>query len=388
MCASNTLPFRIVIVCGWFLSAAITGSMIGCDAKGASGNQAARLPMEAVPVRVAVAKQENIPRALRAIGTVEPYQTVTVRPRIEGQLTEIHFTEGQFVEAGELLCTIDPRPYEAALRLVEAQLAKNEAMRVDAEREAKRIVGLFEQGNAAEREFNSTQALAQATAAQVKADEAAVQKAKLDLEYCSIRSPLSGRVGAKLADAGNVVKANETPLVIINQIQPIFVSFSLAERHLAVVRDHMRGGKLAVTASVPTSHEKDGGGELTFLNNEVDRTTGMFRAKSVFANMERKLWPGQFVNVELILAQRPDAIVVPAQALQTSQDGTVVFIVKPDNTVEMRDIRVAETVDGRTVVESGVAVGETVVTDGQLRLNDGAHVEIKNTTTQTAGTGK
>jgi multidrug efflux system membrane fusion protein len=244
----------------------------------------------------------------------------------------------------------------------------------DAEREAQRVAGLFASGSAADRERDQAQADADAKAAQVKADEAAVESAELELGYCTIRSPVDGRVGARLADAGNVLKENETPLVLINQVHPIYVSFSVAERHLATIRQYMAAGPLAVEARVPRSDAPPEQGKLTFVDNEVDRTTGMIRLKGTFANGDNRLWPGQYVDVTLILATRPNAVVVPTQAVQAGPAGQFVFVVDEQKKVEMRPVSVGDALDGWSVVLSGLKAGEEVVTDGQLRLTPGAVV--------------
>jgi multidrug efflux system membrane fusion protein len=356
------LPLAVVAGCG----------KSGGTTNGAQGGSVGA----ALPVRVATVQTQPAPLALHAIGTVEPYASVTIKPQVDGQLIEVRFAEGQEVKAGDILLQIDPRPFEAALQLAQADLARDQALARDAQREARRIAGLYAKGSAADREYSQTQADAEAKAAQVKADEAAVASAELELAYCTIRSPLDGRIGARLADPGNVVKINETELAVINQVHPIYVSFSLAERHLATIREHMASGPLAVEVRVPQSDGPVERGELTFVDNQVDPTTGMIRLKGTFANEHGRLWPGQYVDVALILVVRPSAIVVPTQAVQTGPQGLFVFVVDNHQKVEMRSVSIGDALEGVSVVESGLKPGEQVVIDGQLRLTAGAKVTL------------
>jgi multidrug efflux system membrane fusion protein len=361
----------------------------GCDgAAGPGGPPAEGAP---VAVRVATVAQRDVSVTLRAIGTAEAYQTVTVRPRVEGQLIDVAFREGQEVQAGEILFRIDPRPFEAALHLAQAQLAKNQAMLADAQHEAQRIAGLFERQAASERERSSAQALADATLAQVQADQAAVEQARLDLEFCTITAPINGRVGARLVDRGNVVKAHDTALVVIHQIDPIYIGFSLAEQHLPAVQRRLATETLRVAVRDTDASETPETGALTFVDNQVDRTTGMFRLKAEFANTEHRLWPGQFVRVALLLDERPGAVVAPPQAVQVGPEGAFAFVLDRDGTVEMRTVRRGEALDEGVLIEAGLRAGETVVTDGHLRLRPGARVEViqdgaRPATTPSAGT--
>jgi len=332
----------------------------------------------AVPVVAEAAARKSVPIQLRAIANVESIETVAVRPQVGGEITAVHFREGTDVRAGDLLFTIDPRPYEAALHQAEAGLARDEANARNARLEAQRAETLSNQGILSREQFDATHNSADALDAAVRADRASVEAARLNLAYCSIRSPIEGRTGSLLVQRGNVVKAIDGgPLVVINRIDPVFVSFSVPDKRLAEIQAARATRKLAVAARIPGEEARPIAGELTFLDNAVDRATGTVRLKGTFANRERRLWPGQFVNVVLSIATRPDSIVVPTQAVQTGQAGTFVFVVKPDLTAEARPVVSGEELDGHVIVEKGLQEGESVVIDGQIRLVPGARVELK-----------
>jgi multidrug efflux system membrane fusion protein len=338
-----------------------------------------------VPVTVAVAGQEDVPVEIRAIARVEPYRTVTVRAQVAAQVSAIHFQEGDDVKAGDLLFSLDARPFEAALRQAEGMLAKDTALANDAELEARNQTDLRNRGVATQREYETALAAAASLAGQVQADQATVANTRLQVEYCSIRAPFDARTGSRLVNIGAVLKANETDLVVVNQLSPIYVTLSVPERHLADIQKYRAGGTLAVEAEIPQSSGPPERGELTFLDNRVDATTGMILLKGTFANAERRLWPGQFVNAALALTTRVGAVVVPAQAVQTGQTGQFVYVVKEDRTVVSQPVTTGPTLDGRVVIEQGVAAGETVVTNGQLRLVPGAKVEIKESPASAPG---
>jgi len=372
----RTMPIAIGCVL-WSVILLAGALSTGCDAKGVSGASTGPGADAAMPVTVASATREDVPIQVQAIGWAEAYATVTIRPQVEGQLTEIHFTEGQQVKIGDLLFTIDPRPFVAALRLSEANLLKDQALAQDAEREANRVTDLFTKNMAADRERDQARANSDAVRAQVQADQAAVENAKLRLEYCTIRSPIDGRAGARLVDVGNIVEANKTALVTVNQISPIFVTFSVAERHLSLIKQQMQAAPLAVEARFADEAGDPIIGRLAFVDNQVDTLTGMVRLKAAFPNEDHRLWPGRFVNVALTISKQQDAVVVPTSAVQTGQRGTFVFIVRADSTVEMRPVSVGANVHERTVLSEGVLAGEVVVTDGQLRLTPGVKVRSK-----------
>ncbi len=334
---------------------------------------------DAVPVIVATVIQKTVPVELRTIGTVEAYSTVSVKAQVSGELTGVHFREGQDVKKGDLLFTIDPRSYDADLKQAEANLARDMAQAEDAELQARRGEKLMQDGIIAKEQYDRVRANADALQAAVRADKAAVENARLRLSYCSIDSPLDGRTGSLVVHQGNLVKANEAPaLVVINQIQPVYVNFSPPEQYLSEIKKYMAAGKLKVEAIVSENEQHPEQGIVTFMDNAVDRGTGTIRLKGTFANRGKRLWPGQFVNVVLTLATQPHAIVIPSQAIQTGQSGQYVFVVKTDLTAEPRPVTVGRTVGSETVIEKGLQAGEKVVTDGQLRLVPGAKVEVKS----------
>lgn len=333
---------------------------------------------EAVPVTVASVVQRDIPVQLRAIGNVEPYSTVSVKSQVEGQLAQVHFAEGQRVKQGDLLFTIDPRPFEAALRQAEATVARDAAEARNAQVDAKRRTQLLAQGFVSRDEYDQSQTKAASSAAAVKADEAAVENARLQLQYCYIHSPIDGRVGQLLVHAGNVFKANETLLAVINQVHPIYVSFSVPEQQLPQVRQRAAEGKLAVQALVPQHTDAPVVGELSFINNTVDTTTGTVLLKALFQNDDETLWPGQFVDVAVTLAVQRDAVLVPAEAIQVGQQGQYVFVVAADGSAEVRSVVPGDRIASEIVVTQGLSAGERVVTDGQIRLAPGLKVQIKD----------
>lgn len=332
---------------------------------------------EKVPVTTAVAETRTIPNEVRAIGNVKPKQTVAVRALVAGELTRVWFTEGQDVHKGQTLFTIDPRPYESTLQQAKANADRDEAQLKNAESQAARYADLVKKDYVTREEYEKYTSTADALRATVAADRAAVQNAQLQLAYCEIKSPLDGRTGSLMVHPGNLVKANDTtPLVVINQVTPIDVEFAIPEAQLAA----MKSGR---NDNVPVSAIPQGGGApiatgtLSFVDNTIDPQTGTITLKATFPNANRALWPGQFVNVSVVLSQRPNSIVIPVQAVQTGQKGQYVYIVTPDNGVEMRPVRVAQSLDQVAVIDKGVAAGETVVTDGQLRLTPKSKVDVK-----------
>ncbi len=374
---------------------------LGCS------NEKSNKPVSApIPITVGTATQKTVPVELRAIGNVKAYSTVTVKSKVGGELKRVHFTEGQDVKKGDLLFTIDPRPYEAALKLAEARLEsdlaqvqqaranleRDLARAKNAEDDARRYEFLIERGVVARQQYEKVRAEADAleatlradtaaienAEAAVNADRAAIENAKIQLGYCFIRSSLDGRTGSLLIQQGSIVKAEDVNLVVINQIIPIEVAFSVPEQFLPEIKKYMALGKLRVEALVPMNKEEPEKGVITFIDNAVDSNTGTIRLKGTFANREKKLWPGQFVNVVLTLTREPNAIVVPSQAIQTGQEGQYVFVVKQDLTVESRPVVIGRSVNNETVVQKGLHGDEKVVTDGQLRLYPGARVEIKS----------
>jgi multidrug efflux system membrane fusion protein len=325
-------------------------------------------------VTVATVSEHPMPVELRVVGAVEAYATVGVRALVGGELTAVHFQEGQEVKKEDLLFTVDPRPFEAQLHQAEANLAKDTAQAKNAAAQVARYRELIAKGIATREQIDQVSTTEAALQATLKADAAAVETAMLNVEYSSIRAPIAGRTGALLVQAGNVVRTTDTtPLVVINQLSPIYVTFSVPEASLADVRRYQAAGALRVEAQAPGASAAERG-TISFIDNTVDRSTGTIKVKGTFENRERRLWPGLFVNVVLTLATDPHALVVPARAVQDSQDGQYVYVVKPDRTVESRPVKVARTIGDQAVVAAGLAAGDTVVTDGQLRLVPGARV--------------
>jgi multidrug efflux system membrane fusion protein len=349
------------------------GLLTGC------GQQKAAAPrLMSIPVVTATAMQKDVPIQITAIGAVESPIGVQVKSMLNGEITSVGFKEGQDVKKGDRLFTIDRRPTEADLRRNEATLARDMATAANARADARRYQALWKEGVVADQQAEQMQTAADAADALVEADRAAVINSKVQLTYTDILSPISGRTGTLSIQLGNVIKANDTPfLVTINQIKPIYVTFTLPERYLSEVKRYMAGNRLAVTASIPNDPQP-AEGTLTFVDNAVDRQTGTIKLKGTFVNADTRLWPGQYVNVTLTLGRQPDAVVVPLAALQNGQQGQFLFVIRKDMTAESRPVVVARTVGGEAVVQSGVAPGETVVVDGQSRLTSGSKVEIKS----------
>jgi len=332
-------------------------------------------PDEAVPVTVATVQQKDVPIQIRAIGNVQPITNVAVRALAGGQLEKVWFKEGDDVRKGAMLFTIDPRPYDAALQQAQANLQRDEAQLRNAEAQAKRYADLVKKDYVTKEDYDKLVSGAEAARAVAAADRAAVENARLQRSYCEIRSPLDGRTGSLMAHAGNLVKANDTtPMVVINQIEPVYVQFAVPEQNLGLLRQ--RAG-----AEVVAEPQQGGApiatGTLTFIDNNVDTTTGTITLKATFANKNRALWPGQYVNVAITTDNRTNALVIPLRAVQTGQRGQYVYVVKSGNAVEMRPVSIYKTIDQNAIIDKGVSAGETVVTDGQLRLTPKSKVEIK-----------
>ncbi|MEI6667086.1 MAG: efflux RND transporter periplasmic adaptor subunit [Acidobacteriota bacterium] len=363
-----------------------------------------------VPVVTARVVQKAVPVALAVIGSAEAISSVQIRAQVTGQLSAVRFAEGQEVVAGQPLFSLDSRPLAAALRQAEAVLARDTATLQNLQAQQTRAETLFNRGLIPRDQFDSQRSSSASLTATVAADAAAVESARLNVQYADIRSPISGRTGALAAHLGDLVRANDTiPLVIINQLSPIYVTFSVPGRYLTDIRRYQAQKPLSVVAretAEPASSAAPSGtigaapapstpggrsavarpdgqtpivtGVLSFIDNTVDSTTGTIRLKGTFPNADRRLWPGAFVQVTLQLTVDADALVVPATAVQASQDGTFVYVVKADRTVELRVIKVERQLDDQIVVAEGVAAGEVVVTDGQLRLTSGATVSERD----------
>lgn len=364
-------PRTILLFAG--LAAAL--AIAGCD-RSDPKTAAAAIPA-AVPVTTASVVQKDMPLIVRAIGNVEAQNNVGIKSLIAGELTEVHFNEGQDVNKGDLLFVIDPRQPQADLNKAEANLARDEAQARNSRADAQRYAGLFKEGVVSKQQLDTAVTKADADTAAVASDKAAVEYAKLQLTYTRIYSPITGRTGNLVVHRGNIIKENDNPaLVTINQITPIYVTFTVPETQLLEVKRHMAAGPVKVLAKIKENGEVKEG-NLVFVDNSVDATTGTIKLKGEFANPDRKLWPGQFVDVDLQLAMQTSAIVVPSQAIQTGQNGQFVFVVGKDMTVDMRPVTITRTLGNESIIASGVQAGETVVTDGQIRLIKGSKVEIK-----------
>jgi multidrug efflux system membrane fusion protein len=335
-------------------------------------------PMLAAPVTVAKAGLKTVPIDLTAIGSADAYTSVSIKAQVNAVLEEVHIKEGQFVKKGGLLFTLDARPFQASLAQAQASLARDKAQAELNEVQARRYEELYKAGVAPKEQLDQMEANAAAQLAGVHADEAAVESAQLQLSYCKIYAPTDGRTGALQVYPGNIVKQNDVPvLIVINQVNPIFIGFSVPEQYLGSVVKFMKQGRLRVEAT-PYGDTKPETGYLTFVDNAVDTTTGTIKLKGTFENSDHRLWPGQFSTVSLRMAEDENTVVVPSQAVQTGQSGDFVYVVDPTSHVDQRAVKVGRTVGTDSVILSGVRPGETVVTDGQLRLIKGMMVQVTN----------
>jgi multidrug efflux system membrane fusion protein len=361
--------------------AAVT--VVGCN--GADGKalpsrtDSATPPADsAVLVTAAPAVEKSMPVAIDAIGAAEAFSVVAVHSQITGELTSVNFKDGDEVTKGQELFTLDRRPLDAALQQAQANLDRDLAQLANAKAQLQRYQDLADRGIATREQLDTSRTTLAALDATTVADRASVENARVQLTYATISAPISGRVGKLLVSVGNLVRANDTtPLVVINQVAPIYAVFGVPEAQLPDLKRYMARSALRVEAGPPTSSEPPSVGRLAFVDNSVDQTTGTIAVRATFPNDDRRLWPGQFVNVTITLDRDPSAIVIPSTAIQDSQQGKIVFVVKPDKTVEQRVVHIRRTANAETVVADGVKAGEMVVTDGQLRLIPGTRVTIR-----------
>ena len=377
---------RIKETVSWAAVAAVLASAIGCSAGSATdappapgaGRGGPGRGGGPVPVTVAPVVQKPIPLDLTAIGTAEAYSNVAVRAQITGELTSVNFKEGEDVAKGQVLFTLDRRPLEAALKQAEANLNRDQAQAANATAQAQRYADLLKRGIATREQVETASTNAAALQATLGADRAAIDNASVQLEYATIPAPISGRTGALMVHPGNLVRANDvSPLVVINQLSPIYVSFSIPESTLPQLKQFMSAGSVRVEARLPTDSASPASGRITFVDNNVDQTTGTIRVKAAMANADKRLWPGQFVNVTVTLTVDRHALVVPSVAVQNGPPGSYVFVVKPDQTVELRTVEVARIRGNEMVLKGGLEADDVVVTDGHLRLVPGSRVSIK-----------
>ncbi|HEU4641988.1 MAG TPA: efflux RND transporter periplasmic adaptor subunit [Gemmatimonadaceae bacterium] len=333
-------------------------------------------PPAAVPVSVARVERRDVPYEIQATGTVEPMQTVSVSSQVSGILTRVAFKEGDEVRKGQILFEIDPRPFEAALRQAQGGLAKDSAQLANAQADVKRYETLVQKDYVTTQQYDQVKTTAAALAATVESDRATVETARLNLQYATIRAPISGRAGALLVREGNLVRSETQPLVVINQIRPILVRFAVPASNLPRIRQYA-GNTLPVHAQPVSAPGAPSSGTLSFMDNAVDTTTGTILLKGQFANRDGALWPGEFVNTALQLFVQRGAVVAPAQSVVQSQQGTYVFVVTQEGTANHRDVTVGRTMGDIAVIDKGLQPGEIVVTDGQLRITPGGKVQIK-----------
>ncbi len=333
-------------------------------------------PLSEVPVRAGQVSRMSVPVTVETIGTIEAYNSVPVLSRVSGQILKRHFREGQAVATGDLLFSIDPAPLLQKLKETEGQLARDLVMAKFNKAEADRSSYLLEHGATSRSEFEKSQSAAAALEQMVESGRATAEQARLNLSYCEVRSPISGRAGNYLADEGSVVDAYKTQLVVINQLHPAKASFSVPEKYLPHLQKLIASAAPAVSVSAPETDLKRTGGRLSFLDNSVDKASGMIRLKAEFSNKDGVLWPGQFVRVILLLETLPDALVAPAEAVQANPRGSYVFVVTPDKTAALRPVVVSQTCGALAVISQGLKPGEIVVTDGQNKLKDGRKVKV------------
>jgi membrane fusion protein, multidrug efflux system len=413
------VPFHLTAACVKSSLAscviALLAAQLACSTASTSANGPGHGGLPPASVTVATAEQQDVPVQIKQIGAVEALAVIAVKAQIGGELTKVLFREGDDVRQGQQLFEIDPRPYQQAIDQAQAAIAKDDALiaqaqanlardnvqTANAKEQAERYAALAKDGliskdqnstyqatfNSQNESLRADEAAINSAKASLNVDKAALETAKLNLSYCFIRSPIDGRAGSLLVQAGNLVKANDTTaLVNINQVHPIAVSFSVPEQLLGEIRSYSKDNALAVTAIL--SPERSVTGQLNFIDNSVDNTTGTIKLKAEFSNADRALWPGQFVNVVMTLRTLRGVTVVPSEAVQSGQAGQFVFVVKPDQTVEARPVKLGQAIDHRIVVESGIAPGDTVVTDGQMRLIAGAPVRaVKSVNAQPVNKG-
>lgn len=374
-----TRTSRRVLLAGVLLVAIAAAGLVAYFSTDSGAREARKAPRgpPAVPVTIARVEQQTVPVRLQAIGNVEPYLTVALKARVDGQIVAVNFREGQAVKKGEVLFRIDPRPYEAALRQAQANALRDRAARGQARSQERRYQELLAKNFISKEAYAQIRTNAETAEATAKASQAGLENARLNLEYCTIRSPLDGYVGKVLLQAGNLVKANDVnPLVVINQVKPIYVNFAVPEQYLPEVRRHNADGPLRAEVIGGDARAPRAAGQLAFIDNAVDPSTGTIRLRAQFANEDAQLWPGQFVSVSLQLYEQADALVIPAQAVQNGPDGQYVYVIGDDLLAEMRRIKVQRTDAEHAIVASGLAKGERVVTRGQLRLGPKTRVQI------------
>lgn len=376
MFKSRLLIRSWVMVSALLLFALVLASCSGNDPK--PGSARANVA-QAVPVSVATVERRDMPYYLTGLGSAQAFYTDSIKTRVDGELVQVNFKEGQYVNKGDLLVVIDPRPYQVALEQAQATLFKDQAALRDAKLNYERYKGLLQNSGAmSQQQVDTQQATADQLEGAVRTDQAAVDNARLNLTYCHITSPISGRIGLRLVDPGNIVHATDTnALLVITQLQPIAVLFTLPEDQLPAVAQHMAKNTLEVDAYSRDDQTKITSGKLLTIDNQIDQTTGTGRLKAVFENKDNSLWPNQFVNIHLLLEVRKNSTVIPSAAIQRGPQGEYVFVAKPDHTADIKPVTVAFIQENMANISSGLAPGDVVITDGQDKLQQGSEIELR-----------
>lgn len=368
---------RRVVVAAAILVAVATAVLWWRGLGGDDPRAKAQTPSPAIPVTAGTVAAQDVPVYLQGIGTVQAYNMVSVKTRVDGQIVKVFFREGQEVKEGDPLFQIDPRPYQAALEQSQAAKQKDEAQLAGAKLDLERFSKLLGSGYQTRQSYDNQTALVAQLQAAIKGDQAAIDNAQLNLNYADLRSPIDGRLGARLVDKGNLVHANDnTSLVTITELKPIFVSFTLPQDTIDELREQQQKAPLAVRAYTADGNKLLSEGKLTLIDNAIDQATGTIHLKARFDNLDERLWPGEFVNLRVILMVRPKVATVPSQTIQEGPTGRYAYVIKPDDTVERRAVEVASVQDGIAVVTKGLKPGERVVVDGQFRLTEGARVRF------------
>jgi membrane fusion protein, multidrug efflux system len=391
----NPHPLKFVKIINWSFSeksrrmplplaalllAALIACLTACTSSADSKQQKAQAAApRAVSVAVAKVQQQDVPVFLTGLGSVTAFNTANIKSRVDGQIMRVNFKEGQTVKQGELLIVIDPRPFQVQLEQMQAQLFKDQATLRDARLNLERYTTLIPSGSIAQQQVDTQKSLVDQLDGQVRTDQAQIDNAKLQLIYCNITAPFTGRVGLRQVDPGNIVHASDTnPMLILTQLQPITVIFTLPEDQLQTVAKHMKTSTLEVDAYSRDDQTKLATGKLETIDNQIDQTTGTAKLKAVFDNKDNQLWPNQFVNANLLLETRKNSVVLPTAAILRGPQGAFVYAVKSDNTVEARSVTISLTQGNITVVTAGLNPGDTLVTDGQDKLQSGSKIEPRN----------
>lgn len=370
----------------WMMLAAAVAMLIVLSACGET-KKAQAVSQPPAPVTVGKAELRPVPVTVSAVGNIQPFSTVQVKSMVTAPVQSANFKPGDFVKKGQLLFQLDESSFQADLLRAQGQQAKDQAAAVNARQQAKRYQSLFEQGIVSRDQNDVMQSTADQADAAVKADQAAVETSKINLRYCKIFSPIDGRVGDLLVYPGNLIKANDASMVVINQLTPIYVNFAVPEQFLGDIKKHMASGDLKVQSFFPDPAQAAANGKLSFVDNTVDPKTGTIALKATFENEDHRLWPGQFVNTVVTLATIPDAITVPLSAVQNGQKGPYLYVVTADNRADLRQVVLGPQVQTLQVITNGVKPGETVITDGQLRVVPNAPVDIKASAAQPSSGG-